>query len=104
MEAKRKTVMITGATSGIGFQLAQDYIDEGYHVIACGRNEEKLQQLQKLDPKATILSFNISNKEEIHDKLSTLEFIPDLIILNAGVCEYINDGQIDRTQLCAIKK
>ncbi|ASK79575.1 short-chain dehydrogenase [Paraphotobacterium marinum] len=95
MEAKRKTVMITGATSGIGFQLAQDYIDEGYHVIACGRNEEKLQQLQKLDPKATILSFNISNKEEIHDKLSTLEFIPDLIILNAGVCEYINDGQID---------
>ena len=38
-------ILITGATSGIGYQLAQDYAKQGHTVIACGRNQEALDEL-----------------------------------------------------------
>ena len=39
--------LITGATSGIGEQLAIKYAQMGDTVIACGRNTEKLAELSK---------------------------------------------------------
>ncbi len=44
------SVLITGATSGIGKQLALDYANEGWKVIACGRNEAVLAELEKVQP------------------------------------------------------
>ena len=41
---KDKTVLITGATSGIGEALFYHYAGLGYQVIACGRNREKLDK------------------------------------------------------------
>ena len=41
--------LITGATSGIGEQLAIKYAQLGDTVIACGRNSEKLAELAKYD-------------------------------------------------------
>ncbi|MDW3170732.1 SDR family NAD(P)-dependent oxidoreductase, partial [Vibrio sp. Y184] len=38
-------VLITGATSGIGKQLAVDFAESGWRVIACGRNEAVLAEL-----------------------------------------------------------
>lgn len=38
-------VFITGATSGIGKQLALDYAKQGWQVIACGRNQSVLDSL-----------------------------------------------------------
>ena len=40
-----KRVLITGASSGIGKQLAHDYLQNGWRVVACGRDRQKLQQL-----------------------------------------------------------
>lgn len=37
-----KTVLITGATSGIGQALAERMIDSGIHVIAVGRRQDRL--------------------------------------------------------------
>ena len=42
--SRQKTVLITGATSGIGESLLQQYLAHDYQVIACGRNEQKLKQ------------------------------------------------------------
>lgn len=39
-------VFITGATSGIGKQLALDYAKQGWQVVACGRNQPVLDSLQ----------------------------------------------------------
>ena len=40
-----RTVLITGATSGIGLALFEKYAKHGDNVIACGRNQESLDIL-----------------------------------------------------------
>ncbi len=89
------TVLITGATSGIGRQLAEDYAKKGWQVIACGRNQEILIQLGQDYSNLEALSFDITNLEQTSEAISHLPFEPELWILNAGNCEYIDDGQMD---------
>lgn len=42
MSTSNKTVVITGASSGIGLGLAQAFLDEGYNVVGTGRSAERL--------------------------------------------------------------
>jgi NAD(P)-dependent dehydrogenase (short-subunit alcohol dehydrogenase family) len=39
----KKTVVITGASSGIGFALAKAYLEEGFNVVGNARSTERLQ-------------------------------------------------------------
>ena len=43
----KKTVLITGATSGIGEACARKFAEGGFRLIITGRNKEKLESLQK---------------------------------------------------------
>ena len=38
-------VLVTGATSPIGSQIVRSLVEEGYRVVAMGRNQEKLEKL-----------------------------------------------------------
>ncbi|ASA54877.1 SDR family oxidoreductase [Vibrio gazogenes] len=89
------SVLITGATSGIGKQLAQDYARQGWQVLACGRNEAVLNELSEMSSSITPLQFDLTDYEQTLAVLSELPFIPTLWILNAGGCEYIDDGVMD---------
>ncbi|GIU12149.1 MULTISPECIES: SDR family NAD(P)-dependent oxidoreductase [unclassified Shewanella] len=88
----QQSVLITGASSGIGMQLAKDYQAEGWQVFACGRNQHALSQLKG----AELLVFDITNNDEVKVQAaivkSKLSAPLDLVILNAGSCEYINDA------------
>ncbi|STO98737.1 SDR family NAD(P)-dependent oxidoreductase [Grimontia hollisae] len=88
-------VLITGATSGIGMQLAKDYAAEGWHVTACGRNVAGLQSWAENRDNVTVLSFDATDKEATNTVLGQCQQPFDLIILNAGTCEYIDNGHID---------
>lgn len=84
-----KRVLITGANSGMGLQLAKDYAANGWQVVACGRDREKLQQaLAGVD--VEICVFDMQQAGEINTAVASLAAL-DLVLLNAGNCEYIED-------------
>ncbi len=84
-------ILITGATSGIGEQLAIKYAQQGNTVIACGRNLEKLAELEK-HTNIKACQFDATDLKDI--KQATLGFSAfDKVILNAGNCEYVDDAR-----------
>lgn len=88
-------ILITGSTSGIGQKLAISYLQQGHHVVCCGRNEQALEELQLSYPQlATVLCFDIQDYQDIQQKISTIDKL-DLAILNAGTCEYIDMPHFD---------
>ena len=85
-------VLITGATSGIGRQLALDYHRDSHEVWALGRNQDALDELSLEGMHAVRL--------DLEDRQATLDWFAamnpiDLAILNAGSCEYINLPHFD---------
>lgn len=90
MMATNQTVLITGATSGIGEALFHQYVDRGSQVIGCGRNQEVLSAMAGKAFKT--LSFDVNNHGDIEQAASEVEQL-DILILNAGSCRYIDDAQ-----------
>lgn len=87
-----KQVLITGATSGIGQQLALNYAQQGYQVWACGRNPEKLAALSQQSPQIKNLAFDVTQRESVLQAATQLSEPLDLVILNAGNSRYIDDA------------
>lgn len=85
-----RTVLITGATAGIGQALAERMIENGIFVIAVGRRKDRLEALLAKygTDKIAIEPFDVSDVEAIPTwaKEVTTKY-PDLssIFLNAGI-------------------
>lgn len=82
-----KTLLITGATSGIGKALALQAAEKGYQVIACGRNQDVLNELAS-KPNIQLLQFDVTSLEDAKQALHNVKC--DIAILNAGTCEYVD--------------
>ncbi|WP_375749036.1 SDR family NAD(P)-dependent oxidoreductase [Vibrio sp. HN007] len=80
-------IMITGATSGIGKELALTYLNKGDTVLACGRNRERLDELATENGQLVPLQFDLTDYTSYPD----IEQEIDVLILNAGDCYYIDD-------------
>jgi len=83
------TVLITGATSGIGKASAERLAAEGYRLILCGRREDRLKELKtKLHTtEVHLLSFDVREKEAVSEAIASLpeDFQSiDVLINNAG--------------------
>lgn len=84
-------VWITGASTGIGRELAHQYADQGHHVIATARGAENLESLAQ---EAEMLHGTIIPKpgdvcdaasmQSIFKEISGQTGVPDLVVLNAG--------------------
>ncbi|GAB3521533.1 SDR family oxidoreductase [Photobacterium alginatilyticum] len=88
-------VLITGASSGIGEQLAIDYAEDGCQVYACGQSQQRLDSLCRHSANIQPVQFDVTDMDEVTQAMTSLPQVPKLIILNAGTCEYIEHGQID---------
>ena len=89
---KKQHILITGATSGIGYQLAKDYLLEEQHVYAVGRDEEALAELKSLG--AESINLDLMDRDKViaaFDKISEI----DLAICGAGMCEYLDMPNFD---------
>lgn len=87
-------VLITGATSGLGYQLCLDYHNLGFEVVACGRSHEKLAEKFGALHDVKALCFDVTNKESVTSAFTLLSTPPDIWILNAGDCQYIDNGDL----------
>ncbi len=102
MKLTQNTILITGGTSGIGFELAQQLLRLGNTVIITGRDSAKLAKTQKLLPKVHTIASDVSDLKAIQSLCDrvTKEF-PEMNILinNAGIMKTINlhadDGKIE---------
>ncbi len=83
-----KTMLITGASSGIGRATALAAAGDGWRVVACGRNEERLAQLRQEASGIETLTFDLLDEGACERALSGLA--PDVSVLNAGICEYVD--------------
>ncbi|MDK1492843.1 oxidoreductase [Sinorhizobium sp. 7-81] len=82
---RRKTALVTGASSGMGKEIAKRLISEGYQVYAAARQMEKMQELASLG--ATPLRMDISRDDEIRDAVGIILKEAggvDVLVNNAG--------------------
>ena len=81
-------ILITGASSGIGEELARQYADKDNELILLARREDRLQKLQsELLPHAksvTIVVVDVTKFDALQEKIRTLGHV-DMVILNAGI-------------------
>lgn len=96
---QNKTVLITGATSGIGWATACALHRNGYRILATGRRGNRLEELSALlKTNILTLNFDVSVRAEVK---RNLENLPadwrkiDVLINNAGNAhglDFIQDG------------
>ncbi|QHP80411.1 SDR family NAD(P)-dependent oxidoreductase [Pectobacterium odoriferum] len=95
-----KRVLITGASSGIGQQLALDYARDGWDVLACGRDEQRLNALTAAFPAIRTIAFDMTNLADTQQALERVTV--DLVILSAGTCEYLDNGVVEAEKVSRV--
>jgi uncharacterized oxidoreductase len=88
MKTENNTILITGGATGIGLELAKEFIKLGNKVIICGRREEKLNEAKSLLPNLITKKCDIGMMEQRRELFNfCVENYPEINILinNAGV-------------------
>ena len=92
-------ILITGATSGIGYQLAKDYLLDNHKVYAVGRDKAALSELESLG--ATPIDLDLMDREAVIEAFDKLAHI-DVAICGAGMCEYLDMPNFDSSSFMKV--
>ena len=90
--------LITGASSGIGRDIARELSKRGYNLVLVARDLEKLNELKtEIKTKVEIVSMDISkpeNCQELHEQYKDI----DILVNNAGFgdCGYFDKTNLDK--------
>lgn len=89
-----KTVLITGASSGLGEGMAREFAARGYNLALCARRTERLDQLQEeltrqfAPIKVKVRALDVNNHDQVFDVFHSFQDdfgSLDRIIVNAGI-------------------
>ena len=103
---KGKTVIVTGASSGIGEATAKEFLSQGAKVILVARSESKMQDSFKdfNQDSYSIYPFDLTNLDEIDSFVKVLiekEGPIDILFNNAGVSQF---GYFEESDLSVLDK
>jgi uncharacterized protein len=92
----KHTVLITGASGGIGYELAKIFAKNGHDLILIARSGDKLYNLseelrQQYDIRVAAFARDLSNLHQVKDLYDTIKaegIFVDFLINNAGFGDY----------------
>ncbi len=87
MKISGNTVLITGGATGIGFALAESFLEAGNEVLICGRREDRLREAQRKHPQLHYKVCDVSDQNEREALLrwATGDFDVNVLVNNAGI-------------------
>lgn len=90
---KWQRILITGASSGLGWALAKTLASPGVELILSGRNKDHLEKLalfvQEKGARASVCVADLATNEGLQSLIDSIEKnVPDLLIHNAGIGSY----------------
>ncbi len=99
----KKTALITGASSGIGYELSKLFAREGYNLVLVARNKQKLEKsADELKEKFGVYVKSISkdlsvaaSPKEIFDELQKESVHIDVLVNNTGFGVYGHFSETD---------
>jgi short-subunit dehydrogenase len=85
-------IVITGATKGIGFAIAEKFASEGYNIIACARNADELKRMDEDFTRKFTVDFKYhatdmsvkSDVQQFGNWIIEQGIVPDVLVNNAG--------------------
>ncbi len=98
-------ILITGATSGLGWALAEVYAEAGNTLFLTGRNQEKLNHITQIcqDKQAKVISkiIDIRDSKAVKSWIQNIgqEFRLDLVVANAGISAGTSSGAESENQI-----
>ncbi|CAH2715658.1 Sepiapterin reductase [Neobacillus rhizosphaerae] len=99
------TIIVTGAGSGLGKELAVLFSKKGFHILLTGRTIEKLtaakQEIEATGGKADILPLDIRNNEDVLKKINEISSTYEIsgLINNAGLGYFGPLVEMDKQQI-----
>lgn len=95
------TVLITGANRGIGLEFARQYAADGWQVVACCRQPQQAEALNRLadqyKDRFSIHRLDVRELAETDQLSHKLQDLPiDILINNAGVYPHAQNGEFGR--------
>jgi short-subunit dehydrogenase len=97
LELKNKNIILTGASSGIGYELAKQLAKEGANLALLARRKNVIdslaEEIEKHNSKIITIQCDVSNKASVHSAFNEAKVNfgeIDMVILNAGTSERVD--------------
>jgi short-subunit dehydrogenase len=96
-----KVILITGASSGIGFTTAKDLAEQGHKVYGAARRVEKMEELKQYG--VTPIKMDVTDEQSVNEAVEQIiaaEKRIDVLVNNAGYGSYgaVEDVSIDEAR------
>jgi uncharacterized protein len=102
-ENRNKYALITGGTSGIGYELSKRFASDGYSLILVARTSDRLQEVtdefKQLGVEVTPIAkdlFEDGAAQEVYEQVKEMGILVDILVNDAGQGEH---GKFIETEL-----